>query len=309
MKPGMLLLFTLLFSGCICSDALNSPGSSDERPLCNAPYIRFGAQCCLDQNANGICDADEAAVTSNPPTTEFTVPSFTIRETTSTTSTTQTPSTLYVHTTVTAAPTCDDGIQNQGEEYVDCGTPCPYCEIHALTSSYKDFQNTGYKFKFKEKIGTGANKQYWISVKTPDGLTDERPLSTGETFVDYLRVKVINYADDPDKPTVYLRYNTQDLQGLPAGAQMLSIGGRSCVQAAEGMCERSYAGYTLRMVSRIDDGARLEITEPGTDLAYKADIVEGRKTYAADHHLVVGGFFDRNHQMVGGYSLFYVYAV
>lgn len=29
--------------------------------VCNAPYILVGTSCCLDANANGICDADEPA--------------------------------------------------------------------------------------------------------------------------------------------------------------------------------------------------------------------------------------------------------
>jgi hypothetical protein len=31
-----------------------------------------------------------------------------------------------------AAPTCSDGKLNQGEEQIDCGGPCPSCEIRAL---------------------------------------------------------------------------------------------------------------------------------------------------------------------------------
>ena len=27
---------------------------------CKAPYIRFGATCCLDENSNNLCDDDEA---------------------------------------------------------------------------------------------------------------------------------------------------------------------------------------------------------------------------------------------------------
>ncbi len=31
----------------------------EEKVVCNSPYIRHGADCCLDQNSNAICDADE----------------------------------------------------------------------------------------------------------------------------------------------------------------------------------------------------------------------------------------------------------
>jgi hypothetical protein len=36
----------------------NKPG--DTGPVCNEPYIVMGTDCCLDQNANKICDDDEA---------------------------------------------------------------------------------------------------------------------------------------------------------------------------------------------------------------------------------------------------------
>ncbi|OYT41540.1 MAG: hypothetical protein B6U86_02040, partial [Candidatus Altiarchaeales archaeon ex4484_43] len=40
------------------------------------------------------------------------------------TTTTTTTTTTTVH-----YPTCSDGIQNQGEEGIDCGGPCPPCKI------------------------------------------------------------------------------------------------------------------------------------------------------------------------------------
>jgi len=36
---------------------------------------------------------------------------------------------LTTTTTIIQYPTCSDGIQNQGEEGVDCGGPCPPCKI------------------------------------------------------------------------------------------------------------------------------------------------------------------------------------
>jgi hypothetical protein len=34
---------------------------SEKAVVCNAPYIRVGVECCLDQNDNNICDRDEVA--------------------------------------------------------------------------------------------------------------------------------------------------------------------------------------------------------------------------------------------------------
>lgn len=36
---------------------------SDKAVVCNAPYIRYAAECCLDQNDNNICDRDERELT------------------------------------------------------------------------------------------------------------------------------------------------------------------------------------------------------------------------------------------------------
>lgn len=34
-------------------------GQSTEEIICNSPYIRYGKECCLDENNNSICDKDE----------------------------------------------------------------------------------------------------------------------------------------------------------------------------------------------------------------------------------------------------------
>jgi hypothetical protein len=311
MRRCVVVFLAVLFSGCICSEKLGSimPSGLGDEIVCNPPYIRFGDGCCLDADGNGLCDTDETLTqsTTNPARTT-TLPTVTLRQTTSTTQAHTTTTVSSPRTTTTAAPTCFDGIQNQGEEYIDCGGPCEYCRVYKLSSSYIEFLETGYHFRFDEKRGTGGNLQYWIKIKTPDGLIDDRPLSSADTFVDFLQVRVIDYDERPDQPTVYVRYNIADLQKIPANASLLSIGGRSCTQVGEGMCERNYGGYRLRLVSRISsEGARLEVWEPGLESSYKLDIMEGQKSYTFDQGLVIGGFFDRSRIMVGGYSLFYVY--
>ncbi len=35
---------------------------------CNKPYIKVGSNCCLDQNDNSICDADDITTTTEPTT-------------------------------------------------------------------------------------------------------------------------------------------------------------------------------------------------------------------------------------------------
>lgn len=40
-------------------------------------------------------------------------------------------------------PTCDDGIQNQGEDKTDCGGPCPPCPGFTHTETFDSFPNPG----------------------------------------------------------------------------------------------------------------------------------------------------------------------
>lgn len=75
----VLLMFTILIG---CEDVDLSQVSdedleriSDKAVVCNDPYIRLGTGCCLDQNANNICDNDEIeALPEEPPVTPPEVP-------------------------------------------------------------------------------------------------------------------------------------------------------------------------------------------------------------------------------------------
>lgn len=50
-------LSLLVFIGC------------QERVVCNSPYILKGTECCLDNNANSICDTDEQQLNAQPTIT------------------------------------------------------------------------------------------------------------------------------------------------------------------------------------------------------------------------------------------------
>jgi hypothetical protein len=50
------LVISVFAAGCIIS-----------QPTCNEPYILVGDTCCLDQNGNGICDADETPAAPEEP--------------------------------------------------------------------------------------------------------------------------------------------------------------------------------------------------------------------------------------------------
>jgi hypothetical protein len=59
--------FTYLRSFCISGCVVNQTEDSE---FCTKPYIRVGNSCCLDTNANNICDTDG----STEPTAEVVVP-------------------------------------------------------------------------------------------------------------------------------------------------------------------------------------------------------------------------------------------
>ena len=62
------VILALVLSGCT------------QQVVCNKPYIQVGAQCCLDQNNNSVCDNDEA------PPTNITSPAQNITPTSNITS-------------------------------------------------------------------------------------------------------------------------------------------------------------------------------------------------------------------------------
>jgi len=65
---GLFLLLIMFISGCEGIDISQLSDEDLERIsekaiVCNAPYIRYAADCCLDQNDNKICDRDERHLT------------------------------------------------------------------------------------------------------------------------------------------------------------------------------------------------------------------------------------------------------
>lgn len=65
--PLVLTIATLLTLLAGCIEQPTPSGGQPQGVVCEAPYIRHGADCCLDENANGICDADEQATATTAP--------------------------------------------------------------------------------------------------------------------------------------------------------------------------------------------------------------------------------------------------
>ncbi|MBD3388262.1 MAG: hypothetical protein GF416_04210 [Candidatus Altiarchaeales archaeon] len=146
MRLLLLTALVLLFSGCTfgaCREPKRIVGGeccldgnandicdhyeSDiyQRVECDLPYIEYGGSCCLDSNGNKVCDEleDDAVpyTIAEPTTTTSTSSTSTTSTTTSSTTVTSstTTTTVYVAPTSTTLPVCWDS--DGGENYDDPG--------------------------------------------------------------------------------------------------------------------------------------------------------------------------------------------
>jgi hypothetical protein len=95
-----LLLAIITISGCGSDDGAEVTGKAVDS-ICNAPYFEFkSGECCLDKNANSICDSDEDIV-------EEVVEEVKTEEV-ATTTTTATATTEVEEVTITVDDACTD---------------------------------------------------------------------------------------------------------------------------------------------------------------------------------------------------------
>ena len=65
------LVLLIFLNGCSLLDPETSTGSAVKDTVCNAPYFEFkSGECCLDKDADKICDSDEANVAEEAPVEE-----------------------------------------------------------------------------------------------------------------------------------------------------------------------------------------------------------------------------------------------
>ncbi|MFH0862895.1 MAG: hypothetical protein V1875_07705 [Candidatus Altiarchaeota archaeon] len=113
------LLSVAVLSGCLWG----GPQADDpEEMVCNPPYMRYAAGCCLDREGNGICDADELTATTKT----------TVRQTT--TSTTQAPRPVQTTVTTTSTTLPDPPTTTAAAiactTHADCGAERNYTRCH-----------------------------------------------------------------------------------------------------------------------------------------------------------------------------------
>jgi|GEM_PF-3775870 len=82
--------YTLVNGDCCLDEDADSICDSD-KPVCAVPYINVGSSCCLDINENGACDIDERLLAPRPTQTICTTITTTSTSSSTTTSTTVEP--------------------------------------------------------------------------------------------------------------------------------------------------------------------------------------------------------------------------
>ncbi|MBU2640010.1 MAG: hypothetical protein KKG75_04900 [Nanoarchaeota archaeon] len=70
---AIFLVLLVALNGCSVLDPETSTGSAVKDTVCNAPYFEFkSGECCLDKDADQICDSDEDGVVEETTPTETT---------------------------------------------------------------------------------------------------------------------------------------------------------------------------------------------------------------------------------------------
>ncbi len=157
-------------------------------------------------------------------------------------------------------------------------------------------------------MGAASSLKYNLGIQSPDDGKFLWPVSTGEIYIDHLRLKVLNYGES--QPKVVVRLNIEDASNMPPQATLLTVGGPECKMGGKGFCEREFAGYKIRLKHRLADepGVKLQVREPD-NIPYDVFVYDGKLSFSPSHGLAIGGFFDRSHIMTGGYALLYVYTI
>lgn len=298
--PRVLLLAVVLavaVVGCVFQQAVEESSTTVESSTeittttsietttttpCRQGYIPYKDSCCVDRNRNGLCDSGETRATWALMTVATTR-----------------------RTTTTVPPVgCSDGIWNQNEVEVDCGGVCKdECSLFTFGARDGTVFFRSYGFKLKDTMLREDRMEYTLWITTPDGLRDERTVVIGyESWVDTLRFRVLNGSD----VSVTLRVSRDKSveASAPAKAVIRTIGGQECVHTSGGLCTRSYSGYQIKMLNRVDGGVRLKVTRPDGVESTGTAWQNGTAYETLSTPGIVVGVL--NYMIPGGYSNVYV---
>ena len=129
---GIILSFFFLLSGCTTTQ----PKTTSNPLVCNSPYILVGTSCCLDQNANNICDRDEVPMQTSPVNQSLPKPSI------------QSSSTLPIGT-ATFSSACQCGSQSAVDHEPGTKTTCKCAQI----TGCQGVADTTVRLKITEPTG------------------------------------------------------------------------------------------------------------------------------------------------------------
>jgi len=296
----VVLGFVALACGCVCCGSGGGESSTTLvstttlEVVCDAPYMRYGDGCCLDVDQNNVCDREESTTESSVLESSTTLESTSTVESSSTSTSTTAP-----------AESCYDGLRNQNEVFVDCGGICQSsCGVFNLTRGGAPVGYGGYNFTLEDTEIVRDAFQYTLEITTPDGFVDERQASLGyQSWIDGVKFKIEEGGEV--RLTFWATVDEALKQAVPDDATIKTIGGKSCLQLAGGICTRSYGGYSISMINRVDGGGvKFRITKPdGLDVQGTAYENGTRFVMVGSGGLIVGV---ADYMIPGGYSNIYV---
>jgi len=184
---------------------------------CGSPGECIGCGCCVDWSTMKCYEPPCEETTSSSTvtttterrrvTTTYTTTTHfrfitagdlvtTTTSTTATTTTTSVTSTTRTSTTSTTTttihkPTCSDGIQNQGEDWIDCGGPCRPCptpDVELDVESPPEVER-GEPFRMTVRLRPNQSGSYRLDLRLPEGF--ESRSRTSRDFVASAGVDVV----------------------------------------------------------------------------------------------------------------------
>lgn len=122
----ILLLGLVFMAGCLCNvpASLSPAASTTTTEPCPQDNIMVGSSCCLDENANGICDSDEEETTTTLEETTTTMePTTTTSTTVTTTTQTTTSTTIACSVNADCGQRLEERVCYNGDVYIKRTSP------------------------------------------------------------------------------------------------------------------------------------------------------------------------------------------
>jgi len=121
----ILLIGLVLMAGCLCNvpSGLVPVTSTTTTEPCPQDNIMVGSTCCLDENANGICDSDEETTTTQEETTTTMEPTTTTSTTVTTTTQTTTSTTIACSVNADCGQRLEERVCYKGDVYIKRTSP------------------------------------------------------------------------------------------------------------------------------------------------------------------------------------------